>query len=1641
MSYGAIIMMKWLKLTSLLATLVLAAVPGASAQGRINFETEALLRHAGDGSVVNGSGFLAQLYVGTEPDPHQMEPVGGVVLVGANGRLATPSPNYRTLSGIPAGSTIHAQIRTWHQEDNFSFAAVLEQGGRIGFSPVFQVQTSTDPQGLLNPGGPIHVHEVTGNLVEPGKILFSNREFGLDVPFFDEGGNFLEGENFVAQLYAGASPELLNPVSGLRHFGTGTGAGYLIGGEAEVQTPLVHPGQTAYIKICVWDRAWGPSYENAKRTRGAVGESNIISVLAGGGFFPEWPVPRLMGLEPVRLSRAETPPQYGSVHFSNRIYVPSLEEIREFRVFLPDGTTPVSGPDFRARLYAGFDPFDLQPVGWSRPFMAGTNAGLWEPEIKLIPGVTPGARIFVQVRIWDQTLAQSHEEATSRLALRGESKVMEITTGGSGTPPELPAVLDRLEEIVLYRGSSPVLLSEPSSLSLVEGSPLDLRIEFQASEPYTITWFKDGSAVPGATGASLQFGSSTMDLSGTYFARVENEAGAISTSPFVINIDKRIDPPAVTGVSGDQTVVKGTSAALEVSFTGTSPVKVDWLLNGKMLIPGGGPSITLGDISAEFAGVYTAVLSNSAGEARATVGAVTVLEPLSWARLPESRSIRSGESVTFSALAKGTDPIQYTWFFNGVRYPVSGPTLSIGEATPDQSGSFRVTASNAVGEITSPVFSLEVLERPAITIQPEDVILAQGSPLQLTAGAKGSEPLAYQWFRDGQPLAGAKSPTLSIPQAGEEHEGFYHLTVYNAVGEDSTRVITVEIGKAPEIAFQPAPVSTPAGRASLFWLEAEGDGPLEYRWMSEATTLLTTGDPWIILNSVPEQADGLVRVVVSNEYGSTTSEPFSTRMIQPLDLPETEAPALQRVFPSGVSQSGPFPVVLALRNLKGGPVSISESIAPELEVHGVADGGNWDPESRMITWNLPVSDELVVHYTAQRKTPGNQPVGFAGKVRQGELELDSRLEPLEWASVPESQTIASGTSTTFSARAAGSGPIRYSWYFNGVKYPGEGPNLAITRATADQSGGYRVTATNGAGEISSPVFTLDVVDPPVMLAEPQDVILAGGSSLQLNARVGGSAPMAFQWFKDGTPVAGANEVALSIPAATRVHEGGYHLTASNRAGEVSSRTVSVKIGNAPQIVFQPSPVSTPAGRSAVFWVEAIGDSPMSYQWMWEGASLLTTQQPWIILDALPEESVGRIQVKISNNIGSTTSEPFGTRMIKPLELPEVQGPAVQRILPQNIPATEAFPVILALRNLMGLPIRLDEVIAPDVEVVEIADGGIWDPENRLITWKLPVSDELIVHYTLRRTEATDQPVAFAGKAYHGDLELDISGKSVIGGFPPMPADVQPMDYRISLQEMQDYIGTFLTGEPWIDNSVITLSEAVRTVAIRNQGGAYLFNPSLRRPMAWIPKNNFFGDRTSVQNDGTAGVPSVHFVGQTDQDQFVIQLILDIPARQAFACGVELELSEGWSWDASDPDAREARWIFPSAQQRKLLVDIFPVAESATPAVDVSGFVSYDGDIIPLKASATLVDPLPNSISSATMQPDGNFVIKGITEIGGSWLIEKTTDFKSWTPWRQFESGAGEFTVQGRVEQEPEGFFRIRYVQDENIQTIQPVPNR
>lgn len=260
---------------------------------------------------------------------------------------------------------------------------------------------------------------------------------------------------------------------------------------------------------------------------------------------------------------------------------------------------------------------------------------------------------------------------------------------------------------------------------------------------------------------------------------------------------------------------------------------------------------------------------------------------------PQSVSVNDGASATFSVSAGGTSPMSYQWFKDGVA--ISGgntSTLLIPAATlQDNTARFHVTLSNVAATVTSQAAVLTVRPNPVvITAQPVSATVNDGGSATFSVSATGSQPISYQWQRNGTVIAGATTPVHAIAAATlEDDASKYSVNISNPAGVLTSAAATLGVAPVPPyFVITPQSVIVKDGAAATFSAKAQGSGGIEWQWYRNGVAIPGAYYPDYKLTTAQMADDGVsFTVVASTKYGSATSAPAVLRV-------DANAPAFQR---------------------------------------------------------------------------------------------------------------------------------------------------------------------------------------------------------------------------------------------------------------------------------------------------------------------------------------------------------------------------------------------------------------------------------------------------------------------------------------------------------------------------------------------------------------------------------------------------------------------------------------------------------------------------------------------------------------------------------------------------------------------------
>lgn len=386
---------------------------------------------------------------------------------------------------------------------------------------------------------------------------------------------------------------------------------------------------------------------------------------------------------------------------------------------------------------------------------------------------------------------------------------------------------------------------------------------------------------------------------------------------------------------------------------------------------------------------------------------------------------------------------------------------------------------------------------------------------------------------------------------------------------------------APAITQQPAPQSVPAGAIASFSVAATGSTPLNYQWHKNGNVISGAGGPSYSTAAAPEDDGATFDVLVSNPVGSAQSSAVPLHVTAAPVAPAITTPPAPQSITSG--QSATFSVV----------ASGTSPLTYQWQRNGTA-----------------IAAATTASYTTPTASSADSGALFSVVVSNSVGSITSASVPLTVSAIagaaaptittqPADQRINAGQSATFTVTASGSG-LSYQWQKNGAAIAAATSSRYTTppETTADNGASFAVLVSDAAGSLMSrsaklavnalvptppspppspptpppappptpppapppPPPTPPPPTAPAILIQPVNQSVLSGQSATFRVSANGSAPLSYQWQKNGTPIGGANAASYTTPAESSSDNGAlFAVIVTNSAGTATSSSALLTV--------------------------------------------------------------------------------------------------------------------------------------------------------------------------------------------------------------------------------------------------------------------------------------------------------------------------------------------------------------------------------------------------------------------------------------------------------------------------------------------------
>jgi sugar lactone lactonase YvrE len=811
---------------------------------------------------------------------------------------------------------------------------------------------------------------------------------------------------------------------------------------------------------------------------------------------------------------------------------------------------------------------------------------------------------------------------SGRVYVLEETQIRSIDTDGTVTTlagnAHMGGTVDGPAHEALLSSTSSLALMDDGALVFTDGGLIPRKLSADGSTVSTLMnlgqtreacegpmpsyqWYRNGSAISGATTLTLSIPSFDATVSGDYVLRVTK--GDVTVNSATASLGFKL---SITAQPQTQEVLQGQGAKLSVSVDNPSgrTLSYQWYHDFTKVEGATSPELSLPLVTTENSGMY--VLQIYDGVERIESGYAFVTRTLFLDKPPEGGSYADGSRVLLRAEAQNSHapnfprPARIARDSKGTLYLAgesAGRILLIRPdgkseqlALPPLGESRGHWVSDVVLDKQDNLYLCERMDHTIYKLTPSgELSLVAGSPL--TPGAVNGKGAAALFNNPG---------CLAIDDSGRLYVGDMNLCVRRIDTDGTVTTIAGDLNDHPYSSY----VDGPAAKARF------------------------TGIASLCV-------DKAGNVYVSDSYANTVRRIGTDGQVSSIGS------AFQAGLRDGTADtalfSGPNQMAIApdgslwVSDYTNGRIRRVSSTGTVSTVCG--NGPNWD--------------------LVQTGWSDTTNIGSPGALlfrEDGSLLFSSGPNRVAVLAPNGAVSTLFGSIYENSWYSAGKGVTRYQWSLNGKPLPGAvNALLGIENLQAADVGEYSVAVTNDIGTLTFKATVEHQVGAPAITRQPSSQILHDGKPATLSIQCTGTDPRGYQWYRNGALLSGQQSATLSLPTARVADSGDYTVTVTNAFGEITSTKAQlmVVIPVVPSVDAFPATLAQAGGSKLTLSIRASGSDILHYTWYKDGVALANSDSADLVLaNAMPKDS-GSYTVLITNSAGSITSKPMVVTVTPP----------------------------------------------------------------------------------------------------------------------------------------------------------------------------------------------------------------------------------------------------------------------------------------------------------------------------------------------------------------------------------------------------------
>ena len=423
---------------------------------------------------------------------------------------------------------------------------------------------------------------------------------------------------------------------------------------------------------------------------------------------------------------------------------------------------------------------------------------------------------------------------------------------------------------------------------------------------------------------------------------------------------------------------------------------------------------------------------------------------------PLSQWITEGKNVLFNVVASGSTPLEYQWYKDGIA--LLGETsaeFSILNVQLADAGEYTVQISNGSGTVISRPAVLKVEKfipvPPSILVQPQNQSALPKDSVTFVVGATGSDPMSYQWYKNGIMIEGATRPNYTILEVDKNDQSdVYWVVVSNMAGtvESDEVFVTVMDG----MILQPGD--------PIFGIAPQNSS---YPY-NENPTLAVDRDVYTKYLNFGGANAGFI---VTPQVGLSIVSGFEITTANDVEGRDPASYAIYGTNEAIQSKDGSTGTAENWNLIATGEISLPSD---RYTRSGIMSFQNDSPYlSYKVVFPTLKDSSITMVQLAEFQ--------FYGVIWQTGVPTISPLTDY---------VVKEGRNLTLIATAMGTLPLSYQWYKDGIALPGEtDAQLKLINVSVNDSGSYTLQVSNSEGTATSNEAMVKVAapEPPIPILE------------------------------------------------------------------------------------------------------------------------------------------------------------------------------------------------------------------------------------------------------------------------------------------------------------------------------------------------------------------------------------------------------------------------------------------------------------------------------------------------------------------------------------------------------------------------------